>query len=86
MSEEIKALSDRVDSLETNLQENTDATKRIEANTAELVEFFTGLRGAFKVLQWIGALAKPLGYIAALVAGVVGAIAALKGGGGVTPK
>lgn len=50
------------------LKENTDATKKIESDLAEMLEFFTSVRGAFKVLNWIGALAKPIGAIAVAVA------------------
>jgi len=48
-------------------------------NTADLVEFSRSLQGALRVFSWLGALAKPLGYIAALVASIAGIWAAVKG-------
>jgi len=36
----------------------------IDANTKGLVEAFNSLQGAFKVLGWIGAAAKPILWIA----------------------
>lgn len=45
------------------LKENTDATKKIESDLAEMLEFFSSVKGAFKVLAWIGAAAKPIGAI-----------------------
>lgn len=63
----------------TELAENTRATRDVAASTAELVEFFEAMRGAFKVLSWLGMLAKPLGAIAALVAALVAVVSAAKG-------
>jgi hypothetical protein len=66
------------------LKENTDATKRIEANTAEMLDVFESFKGAMKVLNWIGKAAKPMGYVIGLCASIAAFWAALKGG--VTPK
>ncbi|WP_020722921.1 hypothetical protein [Variovorax atrisoli] len=86
-------LRDRVGNLEegfgtfqTELAENTAATKRIEGNTAELIEAFANVKGAFKVLNWIGKFARPLGYIAGLLAAVASLWTAYKTGTTVTPK
>jgi len=72
----------RMSTIEDRLTEQSEATKRIEQNTGELVDAFHALTGAFKVLTWIGKAAKPLGWIAAAVAAVVGAWTAIKGGVG----
>ena len=45
------------------LRENTEATKRIEKNTAGLVETFEALSGGFRVLAWIGKAAVPIAII-----------------------
>lgn len=74
-SETMKNLSDRLD-------ENTESTKRTEANTAELVAMFLAWKGAFKVLDMIGSLAKPLGYIVMCASAIWGAIIVIKTGGG----
>lgn len=66
------------------LKENTDATKRIEANTAEMLDVFESFKGAMKVLNWIGKAAKPMGYVVGLCASIAAFWAALKGG--VSPK
>lgn len=80
-------LSDRVGNLEegfgtfkTELADNTAATKRIESNTSELVEAFANVKGAFKVLNWIGKFARPLGYIAGAIAAIVSLWTAFKAG------
>ena len=41
-------------------------SKRIEDNTKELLDTFNALKGAWKVLNAIGKLAKPLTFIATL--------------------
>ena len=66
------------------LKENTDETKAIKADTAELLEAFRSFKGAMKVLEWIGKAAKPLGYVVGLGASVAAFWAAMKSG--VPPK
>jgi len=39
----------------------------IEKNTKELIEAFSALKGALKVLDWIASLAKPIGIITVVV-------------------
>jgi len=59
----IRALGDRVTSLETGLAENTAMTAKVEANTSEIVRAWEALEGGFKVLRVLGRVAKYLGYI-----------------------
>jgi hypothetical protein len=60
-------LKKQVSALSVDLAANTEATKRVETNTAELMGWLRALEGAFKVLNTIGSVAKPLGYIAAFI-------------------
>lgn len=64
-SSDFAALSIRVDKLARDLQTNTEATKRVEENTAELVDAFKAVRGGMRVLGWLGTAAKWLTSIAA---------------------
>ena len=66
------------------LKENTDDTKAIKADTAELLEAFRSFKGAMKVLEWIGKAAKPLGYVAGFCASMYAFWTAVKSG--VIPK
>ena len=66
------------------LAENTATIQEIKTDTAEMLAVFKSWQGAMKVMDMIGSLAKPLGYIAALVAAVVGIWTAMKSG--VSPK
>lgn len=73
--------------LREELAENTTATKKAQADaehtknsTKELVSLLESFKGAFRVLEMIGKLARPLGYIAALVAAVLGIVSVIKGG------
>lgn len=45
----------------------------------DLLEFFEAMRGAFKVLNWLGKLAKPTAAIVGLGASVMAAYAAWRG-------
>lgn len=62
-----------------DLNANTEATQTVAANTGELVEMFQAMKGALKVLNWIGSLVKPMGYIAAFGTALLGLWTALKG-------
>ncbi|WP_427183612.1 hypothetical protein ACL598_17485 [Bordetella bronchialis] len=61
-------------------QQNTEAIKRIDANTQGIIEMFSALEGGFKVLSGIGRLAKPIFYIASACGAVMGMYAAWKAG------
>lgn len=83
----VRTLSQRLDQgdarmtrIESELSINTKSVQMLVTNTADLVVFFESVQGALRVLNWLGALAKPLGYIAALVASIAGIWAATKGG------
>lgn len=66
--------------LRTDLDENTRATEAVKKDTAELVELLHSVKGAFKVLGWIGAAARPIGFIAAAAVAVLGLWTAAKSG------
>ena len=66
------------------LAENTATIQEIKTDTAEMLAVFKSWQGAMKVMDMIGSLARPLGYIAALIAAVVGVWTAMKSG--ISPK
>ena len=77
--------SARFTSLEAGLAENTAATKRIDERTAlqaakmqPLLEIAEAAGGAIKVLNWIGKLARPMGFIDFFASSAVGFYAAVK--------
>lgn len=74
--------SDTMQKLAEGLAENTAATKRTETNTAELVAMFEAFKGAFRVFDMIGSLAKPLGAIIMCASAIWGAIIVIKTGAG----
>jgi hypothetical protein len=80
----------RFNRLEQDLAENTRKTNKIDKNLTslseelgEMIEVAKAAKGAIKVLNWIGALAKPLGYIAVFVGACVSAYTAIKAGMGI---
>ena len=84
---DLQAIHDRLDAgdqrmarIESALLANTEATERVESQTSDIVEAFGNLKGAFKVFNWIGRAAKPLGYIAGAMAAVVSLWTAFKAG------
>lgn len=68
----------RLKTLEGERVALVEQSQRIESNTQELLETFNALKGAWKVLNAIGKLAKPLGVIGAFCA----AFYTFKSGGG----
>lgn len=74
--------SARMGRMEQALAENTAITKRIDANTAGLVEWSQNLEGASKVVGAIMAVAKPLAILATMLAALTGFWVAFKTGVG----
>ena len=74
------AMSGEIEAVKQALAENTTLTKATADNTQDLVEFFTAFKGAFKVLDYVGKLAKPLGYILAVGTAIAGLWTTFKAG------
>ena len=66
------------------LAENTATIQEIKTDTAEMLAVFKSWQGAMKVMEMIGKLAKPLGYIVGLGASIAAFWNAMKSG--VSPK
>ena len=64
------------------LKENTEAINAIKANTADMLATFESWRGAMRVLEAIGRLARPVSYIVGLVASIAAFYTAVKSGVG----
>ncbi len=64
------------------LKENTEAINAIKSDTADMLATFESWRGAMRVLEAIGRLAKPVSYIVGLVASIAAFYTAVKSGGG----
>lgn len=79
--------SERMAAIERDLKAATQGLHEVrqelqERNQqmAELLEFFTAMKGAFKVLNWVGKVAKPLAAIVMLGGACVGFWTAIKAG------
>lgn len=70
----------RMERIEKSLAANTAATARVEGNTAELLGWFENGKGAFKVLEGLGKLAKPLAAIVGLFVAIATAWTIYRGG------
>jgi hypothetical protein len=66
-----RAIVLRMDKLEEKLAQNTEATQRVDTSTRELVDILTSWKGAMKVIEFLGKLAKPLAAMVALAAAVL---------------
>ena len=66
------------------LADNTETINQIKTDTAEMLAVFQSWKGAMKVMEMIGKLAKPLGYIVGFGASMAAFWAAMKSG--VNPK
>lgn len=72
----------RMQTLADGLAENTTATNAIKADTEELVDLLHSVKGAFRVLDMLARLARPLGFLAAAGASFYALFTAFKTGGG----
>ena len=66
------------------LAENTETIKEIKTDTADMLEVFESWKGAMRVMEVLGKLAKPLGYIVGFGASVAAFWTSMKSG--VSPK
>ncbi len=73
-----EAIHNRFLALESQVQENTNITQTVAENTQGVVDAFNAATGAFKVLEFIGKMAKPLIWVLGLGATVAVNAAALK--------
>ena len=73
--------SETMKALRAELEENTATTRKVDTNTAELVDLLQSFKGAFAVFDLIGRAARPLGYIAAAGSALWGLVLVVKGGG-----
>lgn len=71
-------VENRFSALETSLNINTESTSRVEKNTKEIVEAFDSAKGAFKALEFIGKVSKPIAFIVGLGTLIASNAAALK--------
>lgn len=83
------SITDRLDAgdarmtrIEGDLSANTKATQELAANTSQVVELLKDFKGAMRVLDYIGRLAKPLGYILKACLAIAAIWATVKTGGG----
>lgn len=76
-----KAIHNQLQEHHALIRENTKVIGDIHTNTAEIIDAFTSGKNAFKVLNWLGALAKPIGYIVVLASSAYAFFSAIKGGG-----
>lgn len=81
IQERLDAGDARMTRIEQSLADNTQVVRSTAENTSELVELLQALKGAFKVLEFIGKLAKPLAAILSVGVAVAGIWAAIKSGG-----
>lgn len=83
-TEDISTIKAEQSEMRKELAANSEATARVEANTAEMLDVFESWKGAMRVLESVGKLAKPLGYIIGLGAAIAGLWTAIKTG--IQPK
>lgn len=69
-------------SIARELEHTRKELHELKQQLADLLEFFGAMRGAFRVLNWMGRLAKPMAYIVMLVTAVLGFWTAVRAGGG----
>lgn len=77
---EFEAMVIRQEASEREIKAMREDLRQIRSDTSGIVDFFDSAAGAFKVLNWIGKAAKPVGYIAATCTAVAVAWAKFKGG------
>ncbi|MBS3018528.1 hypothetical protein DJFAAGMI_01260 [Comamonas sp. PE63] len=65
-SERMAVIERDLKALAQGLREERRELQELKHQLADLLEFFTAMKGAFKVLNWVGKVAKPLAAIVML--------------------
>lgn len=78
--ERLKHGDERMNKMDADIERNTRLTEQIDTNTKDLITLFNSWAGAFKTIEQIGSLARPVAYCAMAVAAIAGAITAVKTG------
>lgn len=63
MQDQLENLSVRLTKVESIQIAHREQSARIDANITDLIETFNALKGAWVVLNFVGKLAKPVGYL-----------------------
>ncbi len=63
LRQRLSAGDERMARIEGELAQNTALTKRLADDTSDLVDAFKAAKGAFKVLDFLGKVAKPFLWI-----------------------
>ena len=71
--------SERMAGIERALAAERRELQELKGQLSDLLEFFNAMRGAFKVLNWVGKVAKPVAAIVSLGAAMGAAYAAWRG-------
>lgn len=77
-------LVEQTNAMQAELSENTADTRIVKENTSQVLDVVQSWQGAMKVLEGIGRVFRPLGFIAVFASAVVATWASLKSG--ITPK
>lgn len=91
MAEKVCEHMERIERLEAQskvlteqLAENTADTKQAKENTGQIIEIIQSWQGAIRVLEAIGRVFRPLGFIAIALSAFAGLIISVKNG--ISPK
>lgn len=79
ISERLNDGDARMTRIEADLASNTKATQELSKSTSDLVDLIQAFKGMFKVLDWLGRMAKPIASILALGSAGLALWAAWKG-------
>jgi hypothetical protein len=79
VADKLRAQEERMDAHEVALQANTEATARVEANTAGIVDMLNSWEGAMKTIAAIGKFLRPITYIIAFCTAAAGLWAKYRG-------
>ena len=79
--ERISAIEREQCLINQRFETSAKAIENVQTNTQDMLTVFESWKGAMKVLEWIGKIAKPLIYIVGLGTAVFTAYTTLKTGG-----
>ncbi|MEG2468981.1 MAG: hypothetical protein RSB86_16525 [Comamonas sp.] len=77
--ERMAAIEQELGKTRQELGKTRQELHELKQQLSDLLEFFGAMKGAFKVFNWVGKLARPAAAIVALGVALIGAWSAVKG-------
>lgn len=80
IEKQLASMHVRINAVESSIAANTLITRNISSDTGELLDIINSVKGGFKVMGWVGVLAKWAASLLAVFGAIYAFVQNIKGG------